>query len=142
MSPKTTPKWTLIFLLSAKNTLFMEQMNVIKEIYSVGSNNDVNFVIILDGLAGDKFSELMEKPTIFHAGTKSDFLTDKYVYILDKKDASLTGKDHLKTLLKIVMEKYEADHYGFFYKGHGGQGETDLGKGIFDTKIGYIDPVW
>jgi len=120
----------------------MEQMNVIKEIYSVGSNNDVNFVIILDGLAGDKFSELMEKPTIFHAGAKSDFLTDKYVYILDKKDASLTGKDHLKTLLKIVMEKYEADHYGFFYKGHGGQGETDLGKGIFDTKIGYIDPAW
>jgi hypothetical protein len=34
------------------------------------------------------------------------------------------------------MEKYEADHYGFL-QGHGGKGNR-LGKGIFDTKIGYI----
>lgn len=142
MSPDTTPKWTLIFLLSAKNNLFMEQLNVIKEIYSVGSSDKVNFVIILDGIGGDKFSDLMEKPHIFFAKRKSDFLTDTHVYFLDKKDVALTNKKNLATLLEYVIDKFPAEKYGFFYKGHGGPGETDLAKGIFDTKMGHIDPAW
>src|SRR4030095_1892467 len=142
MSPEITPKWTLIFLLSAKNNLFMEQLNVIREIYSVGSSDNVNFVIILDGIGGDKFSDLMEKPHIFFAKRKSDFLTDTHVYILDKNDATLTHKKDLKSMLDFVMEKFPAVNYGFFYKGHGGPGETDLAKGIFDTKMGHVDPAW
>ena len=140
MSPKLTPKWTLIFLLSAKNNLFMEQLNVIKEIYSVGSSDDVNFVIILDGLGGDKFSELMEKPTIFHAKKNSDFLTDAHIHILERKNATLTNKKDLKELLDFVIRNFEADNFGFFYKGHGGPGETDIPKGVFDTKLEFIDP--
>lgn len=142
MSPNATPKWTLLFLLSAKNNLFMEQLNVIKEIYSVGSSDNVNFVIILDGLGGDKFSALMERPSIFFAKRKSDFLTDTHVYILDKKEVTLTKKKDLIALLQYVTDKFPAENYGFFYKGHGGPGETDLGKGIFDTKMGHIDPAW
>ena len=142
MSEKLPSKWTLIFLLSAKNNLFMEQLNVIREIYSVGSSDNVNFVIILDGIGGDKFSDLMEKPHIFFAKRKSDFLTDTHVYILDKEEANLTHKKDLRSMLDFVIEKFPADNYGFFYKGHGGPGETDLAKGIFDTKMGHVDPAW
>ena len=142
MRKKTTKKWTLVFLLSAKNNLFMEQLNVINEIYSVGTNNDVNLVIILDGLEGDKFSPMMEKPTIFYANNKTDFLKDHYYYILNRKNASLNNTDHLKILLRFVVKNFKADKYGFFYKGHGGPGETDLSNGMFDTKMVYVDAKW
>ena len=93
-------KWTLIFLLSAKNNLYMEQLKVINEIYSVGSSKDVNFVIILDGLGGDKFSESLERPSVFYAQKNTDFLTDTHFHILKKPDSTLTDKNQLKRILE------------------------------------------
>ena len=78
MKKNTPKKWTLIFLLSAKNNLYMEQLKVINEIYGVGSSKDVNLVIILDGLGGDKFSESLERPAIFFPQKNTDFLTDTH----------------------------------------------------------------
>jgi len=49
-------------LLSAKNNLFNEQLKVIQEIYSVGSNKDVDFVILFDAIEGDKFSKKFAAP--------------------------------------------------------------------------------
>ena len=140
MLPTIKPKWTLIFLLSAKNNLFFEQLNVIKEIYSVGSTDSVKLVIILDGLSGDKFSDILERPSIFSPRKNSDFLTDTHIYILERTKSTLANKKDLKELLNYIIENFEAENYGFFYKGHGGPGETDLAKGIFDTKLEYIDP--
>ena len=142
MRKKSHKKWTLIFLLSAKNNLFMEQLNVIKDIYSVGSSDEVNLVIILDGLEGDKFSPLMEKPMIYCANSKTDFLKDSYCYILKRKNASLDNSNHLRELFLYVEKNFKADQYGFFYKGHGGPGETDLSSGMFDTKMVYVDAKW
>ena len=120
----------------------MEQLKVINEIYGVGSSKDVNFVIILDGLGGDKFSESLERPSVFYAQKNTDFLTDTHFYIFKKPDSTLTDKNQLKRILKVVIKNFEADHYGFFYKGHGGPAETDLARGIFVTRTAYIDPKW
>ena len=57
MKRKLLKNGQLIFLLSAKNNLFNEQLKVIKEIYSVGSNKDVDFVILFDAIEGDKFQK-------------------------------------------------------------------------------------
>jgi len=142
MKKKKPAKWTLVFLLSAKNNLFMEQLKVINEIYSVGSSKDVNLVIILDGLGGDKFSESLEKPSIYHVQKNTDFLTDRHVDFLRSPKATLTDKRHLKSILKKVVENFKAQRYGFFYKGHGGPAETDLARGIFVTRTAYINPKW
>jgi len=120
----------------------MEQLKVINEIYGVGSSKDVNLVIILDGLGGDKFSESLERPSVFFAQKNTDFLTDTHFHILRKPDATLTDKGQLKRILNVVIESFEADHYGFFYKGHGGPAETDLARGIFVTRTAYVDPKW
>lgn len=140
MKKKKPAKWTLIFLLSAKNNLYMEQLKVINEIYGVGSSKDVNFVIILDGLGGDKFSESLERPAIFYAQKNTDFLTDTHFHIFRKHNATLTDPQQLQRLLNIVVENFPATNYGFFYKGHGGPGETDLAKGMFVTRTAYINP--
>ena len=66
----------MIFLLSAKNNLFNEQLNVIKEIYSVGSSKDVDFVILFDAIEGDKFSKKFAAPAIYHVDKDGDFLSD------------------------------------------------------------------
>ncbi|HEX3167894.1 MAG TPA: clostripain-related cysteine peptidase [Chitinophagaceae bacterium] len=142
MKKNTPKKWTLIFLLSAKNNLYMEQLKVINEIYGVGSSKDVNLVIILDGLGGDKFSESLERPAIFFPQKNTDFLTDTHFDILRSHKATLTNKADLKNILNKVVENFPASHYGFFYKGHGGPAETDLARGIFVTRTAYIDPKW
>lgn len=140
MEKKKPKKWTLIFLLSAKNNLYMEQLKVINEIYGVGSSKEVNLVIILDGLGGDKFSESLERPAIFYAQKNTDFLTDTHFHIFRKRNTTLTDPKQLQRLLNIVVENFPAANYGFFYKGHGGPGETDLARGMFVTRTAYINP--
>ena len=140
MEKKKPKKWTLIFLLSAKNNLYMEQLKVINEIYGVGSSKEVNLVIILDGLGGDKFSESLERPAIFYAQKNTDFLTDTHFHIFRKHNTTLTDPKQLQRLLNIVVDNFPAANYGFFYKGHGGPGETDLARGMFVTRTAYINP--
>jgi hypothetical protein len=140
-SQKNKPKkWTLIFLLSAKNNLYMEQLKVINEIYGVGSSKDVNLVIILDGLGGDKFSESLERPAVFYAQKNTDFLTDHHFHIFRNHNATLTDPKQLQRMLNIVVENFPATNYGFFYKGHGGPGEGDLARGMFVTRTAYVTP--
>jgi hypothetical protein len=132
---KKKPKWTLIFLLSAKNNLFNEQLKVIKEIYSVGSTDDVNFILLFDAIEGDKFSKKFTAPALYHIKKDSDFLTDISHVQLSSSSKGLTTKKNLKKLLKIAVNDFDADNFGFFYKGHGGPATTDISKGAFDTRL-------
>ncbi|HNF03308.1 MAG TPA: hypothetical protein PLH62_13025, partial [Ferruginibacter sp.] len=56
-------EWTIIFLISAKSNLYYEMIQAINEIYSAGSSDTVNFVIIYDGLEAGKFKEAFAKPS-------------------------------------------------------------------------------
>ncbi|TMI93192.1 MAG: hypothetical protein E6H08_10720 [Bacteroidetes bacterium] len=135
----TKKKWTLIFLLSAKNNLFNEQLKVIQEIYSVGSNKDVDFVILFDAIEGDKFSKKFTAPAIYHVDKNSDFLTDPSYYKLSSSAKGLTTKRNLEKLLTKTVQDFEAENFGFFYKGHGGPATTDISKGVFDTRLVKVD---
>ena len=137
---KNPKKWTLIFLLSAKNNLFNEQLKVIKEIYSVGSSKDVDFVILFDAIEGDKFSKKFAAPAIYHVNKDADFLSDVSYHHLPTTSKGLTTKKNLEKLLKIAVKNFPAENFGFFYKGHGGPATTDISKGAFDTRLVTIDP--
>ena len=140
MKKKITPKkWTLIFLLSAKNNLFNEQLKVIQEIYSVGSNKDVDFVILFDAIEGDKFSKKFAAPAIYHVDKDGDFLSDISFYQLPVTAKGLTTKSNLEKLLKMAIQNFPAKNFGFFYKGHGGPATTDISKGAFDTRLVKVD---
>lgn len=136
---KKKPKWTLIFLLSAKNNLFNEQLKVIEEIYSVGSSGEVNFVILFDAIEGDKFSKKFTAPAIYHVKKESDFLTDISHTQLSPSSKGLTTKRNLEKLLQQAVIDFDAENFGFFYKGHGGPATTDLSKGAFDTRLVRVD---
>lgn len=136
---KKKPKWTLIFLLSAKNNLFNEQLKVIEEIYSVGSSKDVNFVILFDAIEGDKFSKKFTAPAIYHVKKDSDFLSDVSYAHLSSTSKGLTTKKNLEKLLRIAVKDFDAENFGFFYKGHGGPATTDLSRGAFDTRLVRVD---
>lgn len=141
MKKKTTPKkWTIIFLLSAKNNLFNEQLKVIKEIYSVGSNKDVDFVILFDAIEGDKFSKKFAAPAIYHVDKDDDFLSDVSFHQLPVTAKGLTTKKNLEKLLRIAKKNFPAKNFGFFYKGHGGPATTDISKGAFDTRLVNVHP--
>src|SRR5258705_572517 len=137
---KPIKKWTLIFLLSAKNNLFNEQLKVIEEIYSVGSSKDVDFVILFDAIEGDKFSKKFTAPAIYYVKKDSDFLTDISHEQLSPTAKGLTTKKNLEKLLKIALKDFAADNFGFFYKGHGGPATTDISKGAFDTRMVRVEP--
>jgi hypothetical protein len=132
-------KWTLIFLLSAKNNLFNEQLKVIEEIYSIGSSKDVNFLILFDAIEGDKFSKKFTAPALYHVKKDSDFLTDVSLTRLSPSSKGLTTKRNLKKLLQKAIKEFDADNFGFFYKGHGGPATTDISKGAFDTRLIRVD---
>ena len=140
MKKKITPKkWTLIFLLSAKNNLFNEQLKVIQEIYSVGSNKDVDFVILFDAIEGDKFSKKFSAPAIYHVNKDDDFLSDVSFHQLPTTAKGLTTKKNFEKLLKMAIQNFPAENFGFFYKGHGGPATTDISKGAFDTRLIKVD---
>src|SRR5688572_693042 len=140
MKKKTPKKWTLIFLLSAKNNLFNEQLKVINEIYSVRSNKDVDFVILFDAIEGDKFSKKFAAPAIYHVDKEDDFLSDHSIERLSTTSKGLCTKSNLEKLLKTAVKNFPAENYGFFYKGHGAAAKTDLAKGVFDTKMVNVHP--
>jgi hypothetical protein len=95
MKKKTSPKkWTLFFLLSAKNNLFNEQLKVIQEIYSVGSNKDVDFVILFDAIEGDN-SQKFSAPAIYHVN-KDEIFYPMLVFINCRHCKGLTTKVTLK----------------------------------------------
>lgn len=140
MKKNQPKKWTLIFLLSAKNNLFNEQLRVINELYSVGSSQDVNLVLLFDALEGDKFSKGFTAPSIYHVKKNTSFISDPCFEKLSPSRQGLTNKKTLGKLLKIVLRDFKAHNYGFFYKGHGGPATTDISKGVFDTNMVLVDP--
>lgn len=140
MKKKPRKKWTLIFLLSARNNLFHEQLSVINELYSVGSSDDVDFVILFDAIEGDKFSKGFAAPSVYHAGKDATFITDACFYQLKPSGKGLTDRKNLEKLLRIAIDHFPSDKYGFIYKGHGGAGTTDISKGAFNTKMVVVDP--
>ena len=140
MKKNPPKKWTLIFLLSAKNNLFNEQLRVINELYSVGSSNDVNLVLLFDAIEGDKFSKGFTAPSIYHIKKDTSFISDPCFESLSPSNQGLTNKKTLGKLLKIVLRDFKAEKYGFFYKGHGGPATTDISRGVFDTRMVSVDP--
>ncbi len=140
MKKKPGKKWTLIFLLSAKNNLFHEQLSVINGLYSIGSSDDVDFVILFDAIEGDKFSKGFAAPSIYHVTKGATFISDACFHRLKPSGTGLTDQKNLEKLLKLVIANFPSDKYGFIYKGHGGAGTTDISRGAFNTKMVVVDP--
>jgi hypothetical protein len=136
----TPYKWTIMFLVNAENNLFNESIKAIEEIYAAATSSDIKFLIIFDGFKGNKFSKPFGLPSIYEANKENGFFIDHPV--INTKDDNLTNKAVLKRLLKFIKEKYPADNYGFFYKGHGGAAEGDIGSGRFFEKLFKIEPNW
>ncbi|MBN8699053.1 MAG: hypothetical protein J0L54_05530 [Chitinophagales bacterium] len=120
-------EWTIIFLISAKSNLYYEMIQAINEIYSAGSSDTVNFVIIYDGLEAGKFKEAFAKPSLYYADSEVPFLIAQPVNIYDSAD--LTDPDDLEKIIDEIKEAYPAKKYGFVYKGHGGRGDVDITNG-------------
>lgn len=97
MKKNQPKKWTLIFLLSAKNNLFHEQLSVINELYSIGSSADIDFVILFDAIEGDKFSEGFAAPSIYHVTKGSTFISDACFHQLKPSDRGLTDRKNLES---------------------------------------------
>jgi len=120
-------EWTIIFLVSAKSNLYYEMIEAINEIYSVGSNEAVNFIIIYDGLEAGKFKSEFARPSIYYADSEVPFLIAQPVKIY--KSADLTNVAHIEKIIRYIKFKYPAEKYGFVYKGHGGRGDVDINNG-------------
>jgi hypothetical protein len=131
MKKKIPPKkWTLIFLLSAKNNLFNEQLKVIQEIYSVGSNKDVDFVILFDAIEGDKFSKKFSAPAIYHVNKDDDFLSDVSFHQLPTTAKGLTTKKNFEKLLRMAIQNFPAENFGFFIRAMAGPQLLIFQKGL------------
>ncbi len=120
-------EWTIIFLVSAKSNLYYEMIEAINEIYSVGSSNEVNFIIIYDGLEAGKFKSEFAKPSVYYADNEVPFLIAQPIKIY--KTADLTNVTHVKKILGDIKVVFPAKKYGFVYKGHGGRGDVDVNDG-------------
>jgi len=120
-------EWTIIFLVSAKSNLYYEMITAINEIYSVGSNDNINYVIIYDGLEAGKFKAEFTKPSIYYADSNVPFLVAQPVAVYPESD--LTKEEDLSTIISEIKKQFPATHYGFVYKGHGGRGNVDVNNG-------------
>ena len=123
----TKKEWTIIFLVSAKSNLYYEMIEAINEIYSVGSTDEINYIIIFDGLEAGKFQPRFAKPSVYYADSGLPFLIAQPIKIYD--DFDLTNEDHLSKIISEIKEQFPAHKYGFVYKGHGGRGDVDLKNG-------------
>ena len=131
--PTKKKKWTIIFLVSAKSNLYYEMITAINEIYSVGSNDHINYVIIYDGLEAGKFKPEFSKPSVYYADSGIPFLVAQPEKIYPEFD--LTNEDDLSTIISDIKTAFPAEHYGFVYKGHGGRGNVDVTNGSVIEEI-------
>ena len=130
-------KWTIMFLISAENNLINESIKAIEEIYRGGSSKEVSFLIIFDGLEYGKFSKRFARPSLYEVTAENGFFIEKPVYV--HKSDNLSSTSALIKFLSFIKRKYPAENYGFFYKGHGGSGQTDVGSGFYIEKLFKID---
>lgn len=130
---KVKKKWTIIFLVSAKSNLYYEMITAINEIYSVGSNEHINYIIIYDGLEAGKFKAEFAEPSVYYADAGVPFLIAQPEKIYPK--FNLTDEDNLSTIIKDIKAEFPATHYGFVYKGHGGRGDVDINDANIIEKI-------
>jgi hypothetical protein len=130
--------WTIIFLVSAENNLINESVKAIEEIYRAGSNEQVKFLIIFDGLKYGKFSREFAKPSLYEVNADNGFFTEKKVTHYNSDN--LAKPETLNYFLAYIKKNYPAKNYGFFYKGHGGSGGTDISSAVFMEKLFKLPP--
>ena len=130
---KAPKKWTIIFLVSAKSNLFNEMIAAINEIYSTGSNEHINYIIIYDGLEAGVFKPAYTKPSIYYADCNAHFSEAKPQKIYPAGD--LTDEKDLSVIIDDIKKEFPAEHYGFVYKGHGGRGDVGIENGITIEEI-------
>lgn len=119
-------KWTIIMLISAESNLFQEMIAVMEELYSVTSSDQVNFVVLFDGIATERFSQKFARPSIYEVKGNISFMLDNPVKSGSRANENLTSEENLEEMLSYIRDNYEAEQYGFIYKGHGGQVGTDV----------------
>lgn len=129
----TPKKWTIIFLVSAKSNLFNEMIAAINELYKVGSNRYINYIIIYDGLEAGQFKREFTKPCFFYADKNISFIDAEPVKIYPACD--LTRESDLSDIIADIKAEFPAEHYGFVYKGHGGRGDVGINNGITIEEI-------
>ncbi|MFM6925872.1 MAG: clostripain-related cysteine peptidase [Ferruginibacter sp.] len=141
---KKEKKWTIIMQISAENNLFDDMLNVMQELYniktadnSIDEFDDVNFIVIFDGLRAEKFSTDFARPSIYEVKPNSSFLLDFPNPEINghriKEDLSNTNT--LTAVYEYIRHYYPAKQFGFICKGHGGPGVGDIGSGQFYEKI-------
>jgi len=121
-------KWTIIFLVSAKSNLYNEMIAAINEIWGVGSNEHINYIIIYDGLKAGSLNAQLSEPSIYYADSNVSFSVSQPWKTYPQSD--LTDEKHLSAIIKGIKTDFPAEHYGFVYKGHGGRGDVDINNGI------------
>ncbi|MEO5889513.1 MAG: hypothetical protein ABIQ31_04630 [Ferruginibacter sp.] len=138
MPAKKTPlaKWTIFMLISAENNLFPEMIRNIESLYKgmsgITNRNDVNFIVLVDGLKAWKFSGNFASPALYRIKDNVSFMLDYPEWPpVNKKNRAFANEDLtnpavLKKFIDYVQKEFPAEQTGFIYKGHGGQSGTDF----------------
>lgn len=132
-------KWTIIMQVSGENNLFDDMLSVMQELFEIkdGSKtcfDDVNFIVVFDGIRAKKFSKEFAAPSVYEVKPNTSFFLE---YPVNKKpiNEDLSNKLTLESVYNFIKKEYPADQFGFIYKGHGGPGTGDVGSGTFYEKI-------
>lgn len=137
-------KWTIIMQVSAENNLFDDMLRVMEELYrvktfdsSIEEFEDVNFIVIFDGLRADKFSKSFASPSIYEVKPNTSFLLDFPEPSINGRpiNEDLSNPRTLTAVYKHIHNLYPAKQFGFIYKGHGTPGGGDISSGQFFEKI-------
>lgn len=125
-------KWTIIMYINGENDLMYDMIAAYNQLANVGSNfGEVNFVALFDGLKMPD-SNRNGSPAVYYI-TRGKSLQEAFPIKIFEESEDLTNQKNLLKILKELRNKFPAKHYGFIYKGHGGQ-NPDINNAIYLIK--------
>lgn len=123
-------EWTVMGYMNGDNDLNDLVLHLIDRIEQSGSSDDINIVILYDGIKGAEhpFGSGLDVSKLFYI-TKDDNKLKINSKVLEdiKGEQNMGNPGTLEALLKVGFEKFPAERYMFFTMAHG--------NGILDSEI-------
>ncbi len=126
-------KWTIILQMSAENDLIYNSVSAFNEIGEAGSTDNINYIILFDGMETPKYPNAPAFPSIYKMEKGMKFETAKPFKNFGEQYDHLADTNILTELFTYIKETFPAENFGFIYKGHGGAEGTDITGGKFYT---------
>jgi Clostripain family len=126
-------KWTIILQMSAENDLIYNSISAFNEIGSVGSTDQVNYIILFDGMETPRYPNAPTFPSVYKMEKGMNFETAKPFKNFGEQYDHLADTKILGEIFEYIKTTFPAENFGFIYKGHGGAEGTDIASGKFYT---------